>query len=136
MAKTKYPIFKCMHRGEKGFTLIELLVVVAILGVLAAVIVPNLGRFFGRGKLEAANTELANAAVAVAAYMAYEEITSWSGTVGTVASGGPDDYLFNQGSMQATYTFLNGDVTGAVKITDSKWEPLTFNGVTKTWIEY
>ena len=47
-------------RGEKGFTLIELLIVVAILGVLAAVVIPNVGRFIGRGETEAAKTELAN----------------------------------------------------------------------------
>ncbi len=48
MPKTKYPIFKCMHRGEKGFTLIELLVVIAILGIIAAVVVLNITGFFGR----------------------------------------------------------------------------------------
>ncbi|MDD5038421.1 MAG: type II secretion system protein [Dehalococcoidales bacterium] len=48
------------RRDEKGFTLIELLIVVAILGVLAAVVIPNVGRFIGRGKTEAAATEFTN----------------------------------------------------------------------------
>ena len=56
-------------KGERGFTLIELLIVVAILGVLAAVVIPNVGRFIGRGEEEAAETELSNIQSAVTAMM-------------------------------------------------------------------
>jgi len=49
---------KRIHQGNKGFTLIELLIVVAIIGVLAAVIVPNVTGIVGRGEEAAARAEL------------------------------------------------------------------------------
>ena len=56
-------------KKESGFTLIELLIVVAILGVLAAVVIPNVSRFIGRGQTEAGATELSNIQAAVTAMM-------------------------------------------------------------------
>jgi len=69
-------LIKQFRYGEKGFTLIELLVVVAILGVLAAVAIPNVGKFMGKGKEEAGLTELHNVQTAMMAMMADNEITT------------------------------------------------------------
>lgn len=71
---------KQFRYGEKGFTLIELLVVIAILGVLAAVAIPNVGKFIGQGKKEAASTELHNVQTATLAAMA-------DASTGTVSGG-------------------------------------------------
>ena len=53
-------LLKHFRYGQKGFTLVELLVVIGILGVIAAVVVPNVGSFIGRGKSESYETELHN----------------------------------------------------------------------------
>jgi prepilin-type N-terminal cleavage/methylation domain-containing protein len=37
-------------RGEKGFTLVEIIIVLAVIAVLAAVVIPNVTGFLGRGK--------------------------------------------------------------------------------------
>ena len=98
-------------RGEKGFTLIELLIVVAILGVLAAVVIPNVGRFIGRGEEEAADTELTNIQSAVIAMMTdqgQQTITPRSGATDNMnqfpeASGGYVLYGYVSGNTTINY---------------------------------
>jgi len=67
---------KLPKRGQKGFTLIELLIVVAILGVLAAVVIPNIGQFIGAGEEEARETEFSTIQSAVHSMMVDNEISS------------------------------------------------------------
>jgi len=68
--------FKRIHRDDKGFTLIELLIVIAIIGVLAAVVIPNLTGLIGHGEEEAAKAELVTIQTAVDTMMAKEGISS------------------------------------------------------------
>jgi type IV pilus assembly protein PilA len=107
-------VFKKFRYGEKGFTLIELLVVVAILGVLAAVAVPNVGKFIGRGKNESYETELHNVQTAVMAMLA--DSTSGNLTGGTSGNiTDMDDVTTDSGSLLLSeyMTGLNAD--GSVK---------------------
>ncbi len=61
---------------ERGFTLIELLIVVAILGILAAVVIPNVGRFLGRGQDEARRAEFHDIGTAVTALMTENNLST------------------------------------------------------------
>lgn len=60
-------------RNEKGFTLIELLVVVAIIGILAAIAIPQFAEYRQRGFDSRAKSDLRNVATAEEAYFADTE---------------------------------------------------------------
>ena len=76
-------------RGEKGFTLIEVLVVVAILGVLAAVVVPRIDGIMGSGKEEAAESELHSIQTALTAVMVDNDWTSVNAKTGVSTFSAP-----------------------------------------------
>lgn len=59
---------------KKGFTLIELLIVVAIIGILAAIAVPNFLNAQIRAKVARAKAELRNLATALESYYVDNEI--------------------------------------------------------------
>lgn len=117
---------------QKGFTILELLVVLAILGMLAGIIVPNVSGFVNTGNLSAANTEVQYVKTASRGYMA-DHSSDWpadSDALVTYLSALPETkYTFN------TETGLITGVGGIVGNTAdaSAWPELTFHFDNQQW---
>jgi general secretion pathway protein G len=72
-------------RRQKGFTLIELLIVVAIIGIIAAIAIPNLLNAINRGRQKRTMADIRSIATSVEAYSvdnnSYPRIPGTSGGV-------------------------------------------------------
>jgi general secretion pathway protein G len=55
-------------RRQKGFTLIELLIVVAIIGIIAAIAIPNLLNAINRGRQKRTMADIRSLATAIESY--------------------------------------------------------------------
>jgi type IV pilus assembly protein PilA len=77
-------------RDESGFTLIELLVVVAIIGILAAIAIPQFSAYRKRGYEAQVKSDLRNAATAQEAYFASTTPSTYK--TGALSSGTPEGF--------------------------------------------
>jgi type IV pilus assembly protein PilA len=121
-------ILRGVRHGQRGFTLVELLIVVAILGVIAAVVIPNVTAFMGSADLSAARTEAANVKTAALAYYADQSPPVWPGTSAALTGATPP-YL--TGTLTGSYTFDTG--TGLISAATYGTTTLVWNATTQTF---
>jgi prepilin-type N-terminal cleavage/methylation domain-containing protein len=111
---------KGMYRGEKGFTLIELLIVVAILGIIAAVVIPNITGFMISGRLAAANSEVEQVKTASLGFFGDNGV--WPATSDNLTP------TYISGTLKAVYYFDSGYgwVINATAVPTTGWSGITW----------
>jgi len=116
------------RNARKGFTLIELLIVVGIIGILAAIAVPNLLAAMQRAKQKRTMSNIRNIANALEARHIAENTFTAAGQTTTITF--PTDSLFTWEQIQAvlTPTYLR-----EVPRDDAWGTPLQFNGTTSEY---
>ena len=100
-----------LRNDSKGFTLIELMIVIAIIGILAAIAIPNFIAYRNKAFCSAAESDANNIAAVLADYYAVPSRTAFQG-------GDPTAWLNVELSGNNTAT-LGGNVDSiTISVTD------------------
>jgi len=118
-----------MRTNNKGFTLIELMIVIAIIGILAAIAIPNFIAYRNKSFCSQAESDASGLAAAVADYFAIPSHTS------TPTSGelGSDGYNFT-GTNTGTVTGNDPNVNITITVTDGSGRcPSDYQNGSEDW---
>ncbi len=99
--------------NQKGFTLIELMIVVAIIGILAAIAIPNFLRYQAKSRQTEAKTNLGGIFVAEVSYYGEQARYSDFSDIGFALAGSSNRYSYR--TMKTTQSGTSV-VAGGVQI--------------------
>ena len=106
-------------KNQKGFTLIELMIVVAIIGILAAIAIPNFMNYQCKAKQSEAKSLLGDLRKAEEAYFAeYDAYSTSLGAVGFEAKG---DTRYNIVVAPATTSAFTATATATINGNADVW---------------
>jgi type IV pilus assembly protein PilA len=108
---------KLRGNNSKGFTLIELMIVIAIIGVLAAIAIPNFIAYRNKSYCNSAESDANNVAAAISDYFAIPENTTLVTTTGATQYLGFS--LTNKGGQNSVDISGDAGTTITIEVTET-----------------
>jgi len=121
---------KLMKKNEEGFTLIELMIVIAIIGILAAIAIPQFSAYRTRSFNSASTADVRNAATAQEAY--FVDNQEYCATVATLTGATYGLYLSDNVTLAVTAATTSGYTMTSTHAKGDKTFTLTGPGGTIT----